>query len=369
MEAQMMINDVGIVSIGVSIPFLRLPVEQTISVWKNNSLEFIKNVINVSRRTVISSDEDVLTMSAESSKRALEKASVSSDNLDAILLGSCTVPDLFRSNANQVMTFLNGENKQYTGFDIKSAEDSGVAALLTGISFLKSDMYKEVLCIGSDTLNRHIFPSELREPYMGAGSAACVLGVGRNVIASVIGYGHSNDTFLEQARPEDERFIRITAPLNSDVINKGLVTRCKESISLALKEAKLNRSEIDYVALPHSGNPSLQHLVQISNITQGWDSKSVFTKDTGDIGSATPLVSLSLALDKAKVSDKILVCGYGHSSGSTSIIFKVTDAIKEYQRVSDTRRIIQHYKDINYDEAMKYEFKYVQPEIALGTFI
>lgn len=364
-----MINDVGIISIGVSIPYLRLPVEQTISVWKNNSLELIKNVINVSRRTVLSSDEDVLTMSAESSNRALEKINFSSSNLNAILLGSCTTPDLFKSNANQVMTFLNGEKKRYTGFDIKSAENSGVASLLTGISFLKSDMYKKVLCIGSDALNRHIFPSELREPYMGSGSAACVLGVGENVIASVIGYGYSNDAFPEQARPEDERFIRVTAPLNSDVINKGLITRCRESISLALKKANLTGSEINYVALPHSSNSSLQQLVRTSNIAQGWNPKLTFTKDTGDIGSATSLVSLSLALDKAKAGDKILVCGYGHSSGSTSIIFKVTDSIKEYQRVSNTKRIIQNYKDITYDEAMKYEFKYVQPEIALGTFI
>ncbi|MBA1435163.1 hypothetical protein [Bombilactobacillus bombi] len=55
----------GIVSYGVKVPYLRLPIEETINCWKNSSVEMIRNVIGVNYRSVLSSDEDVLTLSAD----------------------------------------------------------------------------------------------------------------------------------------------------------------------------------------------------------------------------------------------------------------------------------------------------------------
>lgn len=58
---------VGICAMGAYIPVRRLSVAETINNWKNSSIELVKNKFKVTARSVLSSDEDVVTLANESS--------------------------------------------------------------------------------------------------------------------------------------------------------------------------------------------------------------------------------------------------------------------------------------------------------------
>lgn len=356
---------IGIKSYGVALPYLRLPVEETLKVWKNGSAPFIKNKIGVDRRTVVASDEDTLTLAIDAGKDAVKyfKGKVDVD-IDSVLLGSCSTPDIFKSNANQLMSFLT-DNKNYFGCDVRASENSGVSALVLGYSLVKSKLSKNSLIFSSDTLSKNIFPSELRESYMGAGAASVILGSGEDVIAEIISVGNSNDSFPEQCRTEDSRYVRILANLNSDVVKEGMIKRCIESINSALKSAELCSSDIAFFSFPENTGEVYSELSNYFKGKKAAKNQFLF-KNSGYVGSAAPIISMLLNLENAKVGDLILLCGYGHSSGATSVILKVN---KEVELRDYVFKKINNYKDVNYSEAMKSEFKYSQPEIALGTFI
>lgn len=313
-------SDIGIVSYGVSIPYLRLPVKSTIDVWKNNNADFINKQFGVLARTVVNSDEDTLTLATDAAKKALDNGPLSIKDIDSILLGSCSTPDIFKSNANQIMSFLSNKNS-YFGCDIRASENSGLASLSVGASLINSKTSNASLIIGADTMCKNIFPSELRESYIGAGAAALILGT-NDILAKIIGISSYNASFPEQCRTEDSRFIRTLANLNTSIIKEGLVKQCVNSIRSALSNCNLSLNDIDHFIFPESIGIIPHILAKTLNIKQPKIRKQFTT--TGYLGSASPLVSFFLSLEEAEIGDKILVCGYGHGSGSTTVIFTVT---------------------------------------------
>ena len=356
-------KQIGIKSYGVSIPYFRLPVEETIKVWNNNNVDYIKNKIGVKRRTVVSSDEDTLTLAMEAGQEAVLHFKEDVAKIDSVLLGSCTTPDIFKSNANQLMSFLLNKN-DYFGCDIRASENSGAASLVLGYSLVSSGLSNTSLIFSADTLSKNIFPSELREPYIGSGAASIILGKGEDILAEIIGIGNSNASFPEQGRTEDNRYLRVLANLNYSVVKEGRIKRSLESINNALENASLKAEDIKYFVFQDGTEQTYKefsHFFHFDNVIN----QDIF-KNLGYIGSASPIISMLAALESAEVGDIILMCGYGHSSGSTTVIFRVTEEITFKNKIIDK---LKNYKDINYSEAMKHEFKYSQPEISLGTFI
>lgn len=355
-------SKIGIKSYGISVPYLRLPVKDTVEVWKNNNLEYITQNIGVKRRTVVGSDEDTLTLAAESCKKALSSLKEDTQNIDSILLGSCSTPDIFRSNANQLMSFLMSKTN-YFSCDVRSSENSGVSSIVLGYSLIKSGISKNSLVSCSDTLSKNIFPSELREAYIGSGAASVVIGSGDDVLAEIIGVGNSNSNFPEQGRMEDSRYLRIMANLNSAIAEEGQIKRSIESVNNALKDASVDISEVNNFVFQECSNQILLKLTQSLGIKK-FDRSNIF-EDLGQLGSAGPIIKMLTILENAQKGDIILMCGYGHGSGSTSILFKVNKTISD----GKIQKQLQNYKDISYSEAIKNEFKYSQPEIAFGTFM
>ncbi|AXX65050.1 hypothetical protein DS830_05990 [Bombilactobacillus bombi] len=100
---------------------------------------------------------------------------ITPESINAIIVGTSTDPDLFKSNANQIMSFLTNSH-DYIGFDVQSSESSEVNAVLSALSLVKSNFVDNCLAIGADSLSRHIFSSELRESYIGNGEAAMLIG-------------------------------------------------------------------------------------------------------------------------------------------------------------------------------------------------
>ena len=362
--------NIGIISYGIKVPKKRLLVDETVNVWKNTSLQLIKQSMNVKQRSVLDSDEDVITLATEAAKRCLENAEINPEVLESLYLGTTTAPELFRSNSTVIMDMLTS-NGEYLNSDIQSAEKSGVSSLIMGYSNVKAEITSNSLIIGADVFNKHIAPGDMRESYMGAGAAAIILG-NKNIIATIEAISSYNSNFPEQIRPEDERFIRVVTQLHDEIIQEGFIKHSINSINQLLKKLDIKVDNFDYAVFQQFNGSNSFVLGNELGIPKSKIEPSIFANNTGDTGAASPLIGLAKVLDKAKPGERILLCSYGHGVGADAISLKVTNQILNYQKnkiYSVDYELNNDLINVNYSEAMKYEFKYVQPNVAFSTFL
>lgn len=361
---------IGIIGGGVKLPKKRLGVDECIRVWKNNNADYIKKVLMVNCRTVLDSDEDLITLSVAAAKSCLENCRISADDMESVYLGTTTSPDLFVANSTVVMDMLSSKGNYLNG-DIQASEKSGTAALINAFAVVNSGLAKNALVIGADVLSRHIAPGELREPYIGSGAGAVLIG-SDNVIAEIQCVASYNTNFPEQCRTEDERFLRLLAPLGRNLVKEGMLKHCCNSVKSLLAKSGMKICDFSYgVFQQFTGNSAL-----LVGDAIGMEKEkilpSIFAGQTGDTGSASPFIGLSRILEIAKPGDNILLCSYGHGTGSDAISLSVTNEVTQYQQELKnllSSELNENLIKVTYEEAMKYEYKYIQPNVALSAYI
>ena len=82
----------GIIGYGAYLPFTRIKVEEIHKVWRNTSLDKLKNVLMVHERAVLQPNEDTVTLAVAAAKEALSQSGVDREKINAIFLGTCTNP-------------------------------------------------------------------------------------------------------------------------------------------------------------------------------------------------------------------------------------------------------------------------------------
>jgi hydroxymethylglutaryl-CoA synthase len=360
----------GIISYGVNIPKKRIKVESIQEVWKNADINLLKSILQIKERVVLDSDEDTVTLSAESAKQCLEKINFDANNIESIFLGTSTNPDLSRSNSTVIMSMLTSSNNYFSS-DIQFSEKSGTSALISGYSYIVSGLAKNSLVIATDTVSRHIAPGDLRESYCGAGSCSLMLG-SEKVIARIGHIASYNSNFPDEIRPEDERYIRAIMPINRDRMQHGFAKHCISAIKKLLVLSKTTVDDYDYFVFQQLTPVTPSILGDALNIPKDKISSSIFADYTGNVGSASPFIGLSKVLDIAKPGNKILLSSYGTGAGADAIELVVTEQILNYRNntnILTDNEIMKNIIYVTYPEAIKYEYKYNKPAIALSTYL
>ena len=104
------------------------------------------------RQRHISIDETTASLSTEAGRRALEDAGVKAEDLDLIIVATCTPDTLVPNTACLVQSELGAVNA--TAFDISAACSGFVFAMNLVDAYMQSGMYRMALVIGAETLSR-----------------------------------------------------------------------------------------------------------------------------------------------------------------------------------------------------------------------
>ena len=136
---------IGITSFGAYIPRLRL---DRMAIFRNMGW-FAPAVIMVAQgeRSMCNWDEDALTMAVAAAKDCLtgrEKR-----DIDAVYLGSTTLPFADRQNAAIVATALNLRDDILT-LDVTGSQRAGTTALLAALESIMSGQRREALVAAAD---------------------------------------------------------------------------------------------------------------------------------------------------------------------------------------------------------------------------
>ncbi len=294
-----------IIGYGVYIPYYRIKLEEINQAWNRPG--------GRGEKTVLSPDEDVVTMGLKAAQEALTYASISGKQLGAVY--ACSISSGYFENtvAGQIAYALGAEGN-VTVADYALSTRSVTTALQAGVDAIASGRILYALIVASDKLIAK--PGSDLEMLSAAGAGALVLGkeAGLARIEKIVSYssGFVGRFRVEGGFPalDDERFVMKHGFLEH--VSKA-AKALAEAISMAPKDydhivLQAPDSRWNSRALPKLGLAPEKLISTASQI--------------GYAGCASLLIDLAAALDQAKVGEKILAVSYG-PGGSDAVALGV----------------------------------------------
>lgn len=267
-------------------------------------------------------DENMYTsdMAVIAAKRALENANTKAEELDLILIATCT-PDMFTpSVACMVQAQLGAP--QAAAFDVNSACAGFIAALTVANQFIGTGYYKKILVVGAENLSKMTDYKDRNTCILfsdGAGAFVVEASEEKGVLATEIGAdGESGKNLTSLAFRNDESELakrvsgnKATLWMDGSEVLKFAVRIMVQATRSVLDKAGLTLDDISLI-VPHQANIRIiDGAVKRLGISP--DKVFVNIEKYGNISSACIPIALCQALEegKAKPGDKIVLVGFG----------------------------------------------------------
>ena len=120
----------------------------------DTSDEWIVSRTGIRERRIAADDETTTTLSVHAARDALAVAGMSPNELDLVIVGTCS-PDYYMP-ATAVLVAHELGATHAAGFDLMAACSGFVFSLATATAYVRSGMYRNVLVIGVELLSRFL---------------------------------------------------------------------------------------------------------------------------------------------------------------------------------------------------------------------
>jgi 3-hydroxy-3-methylglutaryl CoA synthase/NAD(P)-dependent dehydrogenase (short-subunit alcohol dehydrogenase family)/putative sterol carrier protein len=343
---------IGITSYGGYIPRLRL---DRMAIYQGMGW-FAPAIISVAQgeRSFCNWDEDSLTMAVAASHDCIK--GLDKSKIDAVFLGSTTLPFADRLNAGILKTALNLKD-DLAAADFTSSLKSGTTALVEAFSAVKSGDKKQVLVAAAD--KRLTKPAYFYEMWFGDGAASLLVG-DENVIAEFLGSYSVTRDFVDHYRGTGNKFDYMWE--ERWVRDVGYSEIIPEAVNGLFKKLSITMNDVDKFIFPCFFKAEHKKIAGILG-AKGDKLVDNMHEICGETGSAHALVMLVKTLQEAQPGDRILVAGFGQ--GSDALYFKVTDAIKNLPKRNGIVGSLAKKKTTdNYFKFLKFR-ELIDPEMGI----
>ncbi|MDQ3043993.1 MAG: ketoacyl-ACP synthase III, partial [Chloroflexota bacterium] len=221
--------------------------------------EWIVSRTGIKERRVVGPDDSTTSLATAAARQALDRANLTPDDIDLIIVGTCTPDQFLVSQACLVQAELGG---QAAAFDLSAACSGFVYALTTGSQFIQTGLYRRVLIIGADTLTRFVDYTDRSTCILfGDGAGAVVLEASseqRGLLSTVLGadgagYKHLYIPGWGAFVPESADLFPEYRPylqMNGNEVFRFAVRVMGDAAVEAVAKAGLNFADIDML-IPH----------------------------------------------------------------------------------------------------------------------
>jgi hydroxymethylglutaryl-CoA synthase len=339
--------EVGIVGYGAYVPRYRLPATEVSKMWKGGG-----EGVPIQEKAVNGLDEDVISMSIEAARNAMDRARIDAQDIRAVWVGSESHPYAVKPTSTIVAEAI-GAVPNTQAADWEFACKAGTEAMQAAIGFVGSGMARYALSIGMDTAQGR--PGDALEYTAAAGGAAIVIGPGDEAVAIIEGsYSFVTDT------PDFWRRAHANYPSHGDRFT-GEPAYFKHVIGAAqaLMEA-LERTPADYQwAVFHQPNEKFpRRVAQMLGFAQEQIEPGLLSPRIGNTYAGSAVIGLTAILDVAKPGDRILVVSYGSGAGSDAFSLVVTDKLDITRNAAPkTEDYIARRIEIDYATYTRYRDK------------
>jgi 3-oxoacyl-[acyl-carrier-protein] synthase-3 len=226
----------------------------------DTSNDWIVKRTGIMQRHVAAEGELTSDLAINAAQRALEKANLSGDDIDLIVVATTTPDDTFPSTATKVQAAL-GANKG-AAFDIQAVCAGFVYALTVADNFIKTGQSNNALVIGAETFTRILDWSDRSTCVLFGDGAGAVVLSGSEITEKTKNYGILSTHLHSDGRQRDILYVDGGPSSTGTVGNvrmsgkevyKHAVAKLGEVIEEALNYNKLSPSDIDWL-VPHQAN-------------------------------------------------------------------------------------------------------------------
>ncbi|MGD8393982.1 MAG: hydroxymethylglutaryl-CoA synthase [Candidatus Eiseniibacteriota bacterium] len=331
---------VGIIGYGAYIPRHRIKVEEIAKVWGADAPSYKKG-LELREKSVPGPDQDVITLSVEAARNALDRAAgIDAADLGAIYIGSESHPYAVKPSGTVVGEAIGATPHVHVA-DFEFACKAGSEAMFVVTGLVKSGYIDYGLAIGADTSQGA--PGDALEYSAAAGAAAFIFGRddGNGNLIATVDHTHSYMTDTPDFwRREHEHYPQHGGRFTGEPAYFKHTIGASKAL---LEKAKMKPGDFDF-AVFHQPNGKFPMRVgkmlgfKREQLETGW-----LVPTLGNTYSGASPLGLTAILDIAKPGNKIFMCSYGSGSGSDSFIYTVTDRILEVQdRAVHTRKMLDH---------------------------
>ena len=303
---------VGISGYGVMVPRLRIRKEDYVKAWGSFRAAGVKE------KAVLGFDEDVLTMAAKASRRAMSSVPVESDKVTRFALASTSAPYIEKLLSGTVTTNLGVPSKAFVS-DHTTSSRAGTEAIISAVEHMKACSTGCAVVAAADAPRASMW-SPL-EHGLGAGAAGFVVS-NENLIAEVEGHASCvYEHFGERFRPDDDDLIHdleVRKFAQSSLI--GATTKAANALMSEVGASPDSYSSV-VIQQPDARAPTA--IAKKLGVGAEALAGGSVVAEVGDLGAASVPVGLAAALDASKVDDRILVVSYGSGAASDALSLKV----------------------------------------------
>lgn len=145
-----------------------------LSKFLDTSDEWISTRTGIRSRQIAGEGENVVSLAVEASRKAMEDGKVMPEEIQLVLVATCSSENYFPSAACRVQEALGLKNA--SAMDLSAACSGFLFALHTAHAYIMSGFYDTVLVVGSETLSRTVDWSDRSTCVLfGDGAGACVV--------------------------------------------------------------------------------------------------------------------------------------------------------------------------------------------------
>lgn len=295
----------------------------------DTSDEWITSRTGIKARHIATGEEGTAYMANEAAKAALADAGLKPEDIDLIIVATCTADTLVPSTACDIQGRLGAVNA--AAFDLNAACSGFVFALNTADAFFQCGTYQNALLVGVETLSRIVSWDDRSVCVLfgdGAGAAVAVASE-TGLIASDMGSdGSKAEALIVKSRENNSPFEPGEKPMDylymdGQAVFKFATRTVPKSIRKTLEKSDLTTDDIDCFLLHQANLRINQSISKKLGVPIG-----KFPHNMEHCGN-TSGASIPLLLDEArkngtvKTGDTVMLSGFGAGLTWASAIIKL----------------------------------------------
>jgi 3-oxoacyl-[acyl-carrier-protein] synthase-3 len=321
---KMLNKHAGIIATGSCVPDLILDNKYFEKIVDTND-EWIKSMTGIEERRVTDEATATSDIATKAAQNAMDKAGISPEEIDLIIVATVTPDMAFPSTACIVQKNIGAVNA--AAFDIEAACSGFIYGMTIADSFIRSGVYKTILVIGAETLSKITDYTDRNTCVLfGDGAGAVILSETEEdygILGSHIGANGAAGHLLTQPgggsrMPATEQTIRDGMHLikmDGAEVYKFATKIMGEAAEKALGSCGLTKGDIDYL-IPHQANIRIIDSA-VKRLKISKDKVYININKYGNTSAASIAIALDEANEKGCMKDGDIVVLVGFGGGLT----------------------------------------------------
>ncbi|EEM90817.1 3-oxoacyl-[acyl-carrier-protein] synthase 3 [Bacillus thuringiensis serovar pulsiensis BGSC 4CC1] len=297
----------GILGIGRYVPE-KVVTNHDLEKIMDTSDEWIRTRTGIAERRIADDTIDTSYMAVEASKKALEDAGISGEDIDLILVATVTPDRAFPAVACVIQEAIGA--KHAAAMDLSAACAGFMYGMITAQQFIQTGTYKNILVVGSDKLSKIVDWNDRNTAVLfGDGAGAIVMGAvseGKGVLSFELGADGSGGKHLYQ----DEYVM-----MNGREVFKFAVRQLGDSCLRVLDKAGLTKEDVDFL-VPHQANIRIMESAR-ERLNLPQEKMSMTIEKFGNTSASSIPIAMVEELQNGRIQDGDLIILVGFGGGLT----------------------------------------------------